>query len=161
MNEYTVANARKIYNEIADIKIRYRFIKNVMLKPIQNWLDTRKQYKLEQQRQELINVAKVIISDIMRELVQYDVKFNYGGLNAEKTCNICGIAYGDKKICLYLLIYPNLIKISNDEITIATYEHLKWYQHFTKKSTKKRFYYAEDVVKMISNMIILVEGINE
>lgn len=30
-NEYTVANARKIYCEIADIKIRYYFIKRVML----------------------------------------------------------------------------------------------------------------------------------
>jgi hypothetical protein len=131
----------------------------MMIKAIQNWLEVRKQYKLEQQRQDLINVAKVIISDIMRELVKYDIKFNYGGLKSEKQCNVCGISYGSKAICLYLLIYPNLIKISNDEITIATYEHLKWYQHFTKKSTKKKFYHAEDAVKAISNMIIMGESI--
>lgn len=129
-----------------------------MIKTIQNWLDVRKQYKLEQQRQEVTGVAKVIISNIMRDLVKYDIKFNYGGLNAEKTCYVCGISYGNKNICLYLLIYPNLIKISNDEITIATYEHLKWYQLF-KKSTKKKFYHAEDAVKAISNMIIMGEAI--
>jgi hypothetical protein len=31
MNEYTVDNARKIYCEIADIKIRYYFIRRLML----------------------------------------------------------------------------------------------------------------------------------
>jgi len=31
MNEYTVANARKIYCEISHIKIRYYFIRRVML----------------------------------------------------------------------------------------------------------------------------------
>lgn len=129
-----------------------------MIKTIQNWLDVRKQYKLEQQRQELINVAKVIISDIMKELVKYDIKFHYYPIN-DGVIGITGITYGEIGVCLDLLIFPDKIKIKHSGKTIATYEHLKWYQHFTKKSTKKKFYHAEDAVRAISNMIIMGEAI--
>jgi len=131
-----------------------------MIKTIKNWLDVRKQYRLEQQRQELISVAKVIISDIMRELLKYDIA--------------CSIGIDENKFIIYrlshesydleLFIFPESITIYYDNECaarnkIATYEHLKWYQHFTKKSTKKKFYHAEDAVKAISNMIIMGEAI--
>ena len=135
-----------------------------MIKTIQNWLDVRKQYKLEQQRQELINVAKVIISDIMRELVKYSFSFRYasydGITRAECSlewtyCTKTGFINSDLDLC----IFPNFIEIKLNEMKIATYEHLKWYQLFTKKSTKKKFYHAEDAVKAISNMIIMGEAL--
>jgi hypothetical protein len=126
-----------------------------MIKNIQNWLDVRKQYKLEQQRQELIRVAKVIISNIMREFVKYDIQFTYRMKEATKMF-VCGISYGEQFIDLDLCVFPDTIKIEHGEITIATYEHLKWYQIF-KKSTKKKFYHAEDAVRAISNMIIMGE----
>jgi len=128
-----------------------------MIKNIQNWLDVRKQYKLEQQRQELINVAKVIISDIMRELVKYDIE--------------CSITIDKSKFTVYTLFHRDYVLdlfIDADCVNIyynhdrdarnkiATYQHLKWYQLF-KKSTKKKFYHAEDAVKAISNMIIMGE----
>ena len=131
-----------------------------MIKTIQNWLDVRKQYKLEQQRQELIGVAKVIISDIMRELVKYDIECS---LKIDIHFSITTYKLNCGENTLDLSIYPNCIKFlyGRDYETlflIATYEHLKWYQIF-KKSTKKKFYHAEDVVKAISNMIIMGEAI--
>lgn len=132
-----------------------------MIKTIQNWLDVRKQYKLEQQRQELISVAKVIISDIMRELVKYDIECSYYGTISRCLLRGYHINYGTtSKLKIALYIYPTKILIEDyAEKAIATYEHLQWYQLFTKKSTKKKFYHAEDAVKAISNMIIMGEAI--
>ena len=129
-----------------------------MIKTIQNWLDVRKQYNLEQQRQEVERVAKVIISDIMRELVKYDIefKFSYDEKDRRKPF-IYDLNYGKNNLTFFM--YSDMIKIELNEATIATYEHLKWYQLFTKKSTKKKFYHAEDAVKAISNMIIMGEGV--
>ena len=124
---------------------------------VKNWLDVRKQYNIEQQRQDQISVAKVIISGITKELVKYGIKFTYGAKSDVKMFG-CGISYGEQVIDLDLFVFPDKIKIEHGEITIATYEHLRWYQIF-KKSTKKKFHHAEDVVKAISNMIIMGEAI--
>lgn len=138
-----------------------------MIKTIQNWLDVRKQKKLEQKRQKLIRVANVIISDIMRELVRYNIecKFEISKIFNENiliihwgnTCiNFIIGGYNDKtNICIHPIACLDIFQEDNK---IATYEHLKWYQIF-KKSTKKKFYHAENAVKAISNMIIMGEAI--
>ncbi len=130
-----------------------------MIKAIQNWLDVRKQYRLEQQRQEIINVAKVIISDIMRELVKYDIECKFE--IALKGHNFL-LWYSENNQNLCFKIYRDSIEIIFDEKNqIGVYKHLKWYQlvTFTKNSTKKKFYHAEDAVKAISTMIIMGEAI--
>jgi hypothetical protein len=126
-----------------------------MIKTIQNWLDVRKQYKLEQQRQEVERVAKVIISDIMRELVKYDIECKFYIVKIFNDKKFI-LQWNDKNIKFIIVRY---LEIFQEDNKIATYEHLKWYQLFTKKSTKKKFYHAEDAVKAISNMIIMGEAI--
>jgi hypothetical protein len=136
-----------------------------MIKTIQNWLDTRKQYKIEQQRQELINAAKVIISDIMRELVKYEIKFQFAYTESSNTKTaICGITYGyggteRNGIDLDLCVYHDKIKIELGEATIATYETASWWQKMRHQRNLKKFIYTEDAVKAISNMIIMGKAI--
>lgn len=136
-----------------------------MIKTIQNWLDVRKQKKLEKKLMEMKDDAKKIISGIMTELVKYEIKFQFAyteSTNAKTA--ICGITYGyggteRNGIDLDLCVYHDKIKIEHGEATIATYEIASWWQKMKHKRNLKKFIYTEDAVKAISNMIIMGEAV--
>lgn len=129
-----------------------------MIKIIQNWLDVRKQYKLEQKLIEMRSDAKQIISGVMLELVKYDTPFVYNTGNTAKVF-IYGITYGDVSKNLEIMVYFDKIKIKHEQNTIATYEVASWWQKMKHQRNLKKFIYTEDAVTAISNMIIIGEAI--
>jgi hypothetical protein len=129
-----------------------------MIKIVQNWLDVRKQKKLEKKINEMRDDAKKIINGIMSELVKYDIGFVYSRVDTSKVF-IYGITCGKVNKSLDLMVYSDNIKIKLGEATIATYENASLWQKMKHQRNLKRFIYTEDAIRAISNMIIMREVI--
>ena len=129
-----------------------------MIKAVQNWIDIRKQKKLEKKLMEMKDDAKKIISGVMLELVKYDIPFVYNSGNTAKVF-IYGITYGDVSKNLEIMVYFDKLTIKHEQNTIATYEIASWWQKMKNQRNLKKFIYTEDTVKAISNMIIMGEAI--
>ena len=129
-----------------------------MIKAIQNWLDVRKQYKLEKKAIEMRDDAKKIISGIMIELVKYDIHFYYIP-ECDLTTWRFGLIYGGQELDLNLFVYCDKIQVKRGVNNIATYETSSWWQKMKHKRNLKKFIYTEDAVKAISNMIIMGEAL--